>query len=606
MDYFDIKYAKMRKKAKMKHNNIIKNARDAFPSFLSTKHFYKRRSTMNVKTAPENDNKEPFLSKYYPKSIEKLSSNNTKKHHSVLLSETTYLNENKQNQSKKLSTDGKDFDNIFYVQEKLSPTEKMKLKSILKNFEYNKLTTNSLINREKKTPLNSVTESNYLFLFSDYKNKKKKNKKDVDYIKSNLNSKISKSSLISLNMMKKFNKRTNRLLEVQKFEGTKFSNNVNEFRKQIINSYKDTSTFKDLYKRKINYDNAMKLIESTKEKRIREAFELEKEFYKNKNCENPFLYEKTPSVSEDVKMRKNRKNLSIYKRKINEKINTLSPQKKRDLKHRLSMANSKRTNILKINDSPHWTNNNNNSNNNNNKIINILNNLNNLNNSNFNKAESCKINENHNNSIMTNNNKILSESNHNSIRKSINNNNNNNSVNINTYINKNDINKKTNNNSIFLNYVNNTKHNNKYKQLNQSEIEFWNTKEDYNKYMKNVIKERAKQFADSLAGINSYFQYQPLIDMNSDMPHLNINITNLRRVIKVNNIKKNLYSLDDDDLLVKNIKKLKDEIREAEIRYYTVDCNKKKYHLSFLKNEVKPQTNAKLNHMKNPHFGVPC
>ena len=40
--------------------------------------------------------------------------------------------------------------------------------------------------------------------------------------------------------------------------------------------------------------------------------------------------------------------------------------------------------------------------------------------------------------------------------------------------------------------------------------------------------------------------------------------------------------------------------------FYTVDGNKKKYHLSFIKNEVKPQTIVKFNIMKNPHFGIPC
>jgi len=165
------------------------------------------------------------------------------------------------------------------------------------------------------------------------------------------------------------------------------------------------------------------------------------------------------------------------------------------------------------------------------------------------------------------------------------------------------------NNNIYLNYINSTKpnkNNNKYQSFNDPERELMDIKEDYQKYVKKVIKERSKQLADSLAGINSYFEYQPLVDMNSDMPHLNINTTNLKRVIKINNIKKNLYSLDDDDLLTQNIKKLKDEIREAEIRYYTVDGSKKKYHLSFLKDEVKPQTINKLNYMKNPHFGVPC
>ena len=215
----------------------------------------------------------------------------------MLLTDSSKINDD--NQSKKLTNEVKnEFENYFNRQEKLSLSEKLRLKSILKNFEYNKLTTNSLYNREKNLPLNGVTESNYLFLFSDYKNKKKKSKKDVDYIKSNLHSKMSKSSLVSLRMMKKFNKRTSKLLEIEKFEGTKFSNNVNEFRKQIINSYKDSATFKDLYKRKINYDNAMKLIESTKEKRIREAFELEKEFYKKKNKENLFLYDNIQTTDE--------------------------------------------------------------------------------------------------------------------------------------------------------------------------------------------------------------------------------------------------------------------------------------------------------------------
>ena len=185
------------------------------------------------------------------------------------------------------------------------------------------------------------------------------------------------------------------------------------------------------------------------------------------------------------------------------------------------------------------------------------------------------------------------------------NNNNKNAVSINSSINS--INNYYNKN-IYLNYINNTKilGNNDYKPINKIEKILLDSREEYKKYVKDTIKERSKLLADSLYSINNYFEYQPLADTNSDMPQLNINTTNLKRVIKVNNIKKNLFSTDDDVLLLQNVKKLKDEVRDAEIQYYSVDGNKKQYNLSFVKNDVKAKTIVKLNMMKKSHFGVPC
>lgn len=596
MDYlYDIKFDKMRRKSKIKYYNIIKKSKDSFPSFLSTKHFYKKRKT-SINIVPQNNNtkknKSPeYLSeKISTKKAEKKFPNS--KHNSMLLTQPTHLILDRKKNN--LFIDTKNASNNSKNTKKntfLTLSDKIRLKSILKNFEYNQLTTNSLYNLEKKFPLNSVTETNYLFLFSDYKNKKFKSKKDVDYINKNINSKISKSSLLSLNMMKKFNNRTNKLLEVEKIEGTKYSNNVNEFRKQIINSYKDSVILKDIGKRKINYDNAMKLIEFNKEKRIKQAFELEKEFYKNKNYENQYTYE-SRQFPEEHKRRRSKKTTTRIRKKISQKINSLSPVNHRDKNKKLSIYTFNNLNIGKLKDAYNNTNTNVNNTN--------VNNTSNL----FSKTQSSYINDNQRNNTF---NRIISKSHQNSNKKKLSNNNA--LLNNNTCSNKNIINNNNFNNNIYLNYINSTKpnnNNNKYQSFNGPERELMDIKEDYQKYVKKVIKERSKQLADSLAGINSYFEYQPLVDMNSDMPHLNINTTNLKRVIKVNNIKKNLYSLDDDDLLTQNIKKLKDEIREAEIRYYTVDGNKKKYHLSFLKDEVKPQTINKLNHMKNPHFGVPC
>ena len=88
------------------------------------------------------------------------------------------------------------------------------------------------------------------------------------------------------------------------------------------------------------------------------------------------------------------------------------------------------------------------------------------------------------------------------------------------------------------------------------------------------------------------------------MNTFNLNMNNLRRIIQVNSIKKNLYSIEDDDLLIKNTKKLKEEIRKTENSFYTVF--KGKYTLDFLKGKVKPSTIQRLNIMKNSHFGIPC
>ncbi len=94
--------------------------------------------------------------------------------------------------------------------------------------------------------------------------------------------------------------------------------------------------------------------------------------------------------------------------------------------------------------------------------------------------------------------------------------------------------------------------------------------------------------------------------MNSDIPNLNVNTNNLKRVTKVKGIMKNLFSYDDDDLLIHNVKKLKKELRDVELQYYSIDKHIKNYHLSFLKNNIKRTTIEKVSAIKNPRFGFPC
>ena len=156
-------------------------------------------------------------------------------------------------------------------------------------------------------------------------------------------------------MMKEFNDRTNKILEMDKTEGTKYSNNINEFRKQIINSYKDSIILKDLNKRKINYDNAIKLLENTKEKRIKKAFELEKEFYKHKNSyENQIILSSLNSKTllDEPKRRVSKKTTTSINKKFNEKLNEklhlLTPNIKSEKKNTLSKYSFKNLNNLNI------------------------------------------------------------------------------------------------------------------------------------------------------------------------------------------------------------------------------------------------------------------
>jgi hypothetical protein len=366
--------------------------------------------------------------------------------------------------------------------------------------------------------------------------------------------------------------------------------------------------------------------------------ELEKEFYKNKYNENGYFGE-TRRLSEESTKNKLKRAPTMMIKKLKEKINDLSPKRnesqnnlnKYSLKHlnsgnlKVSQAKSNKDNFFnktylsKINEknekktykfskSFNYSNKKLLTNTISNQNTNIINNnkIKNLNNINI--IQNNKINNFHTNpntntktNIINNNNKNVSNFNINND----NNNNNKNAVGINSSINS--INNYYNKN-IYLNYINNTKilGNNDYNPINKTEKILLDSREEYKKYVKDIIKEHSKLLADSMYSINNYYEYQPLADTNSDMPQLNINITNLKRVIKVNNIKKNLFSIDDDVLLLNNIKKLKDEVRDAEIQYYTVDGNKKQYNLSFVKNDVKAKTILKLNMMKKSHFGIPC
>ena len=139
----------------------------------------------------------------------------------------------------------------------------------------------------------------------------------------------------------------------------------------------------------------------------------------------------------------------------------------------------------------------------------------------------------------------------------------------------------------------------------QSEKKFEESKQIYEKYLNKKFKDKAKIFADSLYNISDL----PIKIQNKKkcLNYLGINIKNLRRIIQINSIKKHSYSIEDDDLLIKNTKKLREEIRKTENSFYTLFKGRNnKYQFDFLKGKVRPSTIQKLNIMKNSHFGLPC
>ena len=372
----------------------------------------------------------------------------------------------------------------------LTLDEKNKLKLIIKNFQDNIITTNELYKLERNYPLNSVTKSNFRFLskenstyYGSNKNKKRRKKE------------LSNIFLTSSNMIGKFNYKTNKILE-KSLKDTNFSKNINEFRKQIINSYSDTEKkLNEIKKKKLYYNEALNVFEEYNEKRIKEAQKLEENFYRQKSTT---LFKGKPVYLYIKELNKpSSKNINEYE---NEKtIGDKGDNANADL---------------------------------------------------FSKYFK--------NNIYCNNSE-----------------------------------KQNNLNNIFLN---------KGLKTVKSEKIFEESKKNYENYLRRKFKNKAKIFADSLYDIRDLpVKYSK---KKNSMNTFNLNMNNLRRIIQVNSIKKNLYSIEDDDLLIKNTKKLKEEIRKTENSFYTVF--KGKYTLDFLKGKVKPSTIQRLNIMKNSHFGIPC
>jgi len=380
----------------------------------------------------------------------------------------------------------------------LTIDERSKLNSIIKNFNDNSIITMELYSIDNHYPLNSLTKSNFRFLSNE--NKKYINKTDKRNKKQDMNNNF----MTTLSMIDKFNHKSKKFLQNKSLKGIKFSKNMNEFRKQIINSYTDTEKkIKDIKKNKYIYNDALNIFEEFNEQKIKEAKLLEENFYREKSSS---LYHGKP--------------LYLYIKEFNRRMSKKNIQLKTERNNENDSQKTYKNNMIY----PYS------------KFIN----------SKSSKSDSkLKI---HHNSV---NNKKINE-----------------------------------------------------KKFERSEKNFIKSKKKYEKYLRKKIRNKAKMFADSLYEIKDLLPETIKKKKNISPPNKCWDMTNLKKIIKLNSIRKNLYSFEDDDLLINNIKKLKEELREAEDSYYTIFRDKCK--IDFLKKNIKPSTIQKLNIMKNSHFGLPC
>ena len=459
--------------------------------------------------------------------------------------------------------------NFFYYNNKkdnsqkklLSKEDKIKMNSIIQKFKKYKFTTKDLFEKDKNMLLNSIKKKNiFNFLFDkEEKEKTNKNKNNLKQLKK------ASSLLISSSMVNKFNKKTFSILDSTFSKSIKFSKNIFSFRNQIINSYKDRDKYYESAEYSKNkYRDALDILDETEDKKIENLLKREKQFYKLKNKKMGLYGIVLDKEEEENKEYYKRFKISLKKNK-NIKNKPLNSQNiefyykfnssNKDLKDTKNELNINNKNNIKIND----------------KSLEDIN-----------KSKNKKI-------FFSENDKSIEDINKSKNRK----------------ICFSENNKKKNRKNILINIKSGRNKLNKFKikknikerKLSKLMKKFWFLK-------KKKILENSKRLVNSISEMN-LFTYIPKGYTDYKNSTLNINSKDLIRIIKLTRLNKYLYNLEnDDDLLDKNSKKLRELMRESEKQYYL--CNKKDFELSYLRKTLKPQTISKFSRFKTSFFGFPC
>ena len=448
---------------------------------------------------------------------------------------------------------------------------------ILKNFIKNKLATEELFKIEKKLPLNSINQSSFNFINNEDSKEKKSNQK---HNTKKMEKGFSHPNLLALSMIDKFNNKTNEILDKPLTNRIKFSKNIFDFRKQIINNFTEQENhLGNVENSKYKYINALEYLDKTKDIQIQKFIKSEEQFYKLRNKEIG-LYEIDTNDEQEDNTDSNNNNTRLYPFKSSKNLDVdnynddehINKSISKTFKARAFSSKNVKFNFKSFSSSKKILKNIFDKENNKNSIHKP--NEKNFENEERKKPSSKKISSynsiNYENRTQKNNNKI--------------------NFNINNFYNYKNKNKSQNNNQIPI-----------FK--SRSEQKMFNLKKNFLLFQKNKIVERSKKFAESMANMY-FFQYSPKNYVDYKNATMNINTKNLTRVIKLNRINKYLCDVEDDDLLVMNSKKLRDLMKQAEIKYYL--CNKNDLQLSYLRKHLKPKTLNKFSRIKNSFFGYPC
>ena len=191
------------------------------------------------------------------------------------------------------------------------------IKSIIKNFEQNKLSTQILLNKEKKMELNSlnnVTEKNVEFLLSEG---------DCSCEENSINNENNSYRLCS-KLVKLFNEKTNDILNTSQNNLQTFSKIKYQFSKDLINNFQNIRfSENNLKKLRNKYIEANEIMEQINEDKIKRAKQLEKKFYEIKNEENysksEIKYRELLDL-ENLESKKRKYILSFLRNRINQEL----------------------------------------------------------------------------------------------------------------------------------------------------------------------------------------------------------------------------------------------------------------------------------------------
>lgn len=219
----------------------------------------------------------------------------------------------------------KNNDSIVYSSKSFTLSSKdikNSVKYIVNKFNHNKSATTLFFNKEKKMELNSlsnITNSSLgLLLAEENENVSTVNNED-------------KSNSLPSKMIDLFNNRTQRYLNSSQSSLKMFSSKTDQFRLELINSFKNIGNSKELIKKlKRKYNESVDIFERQTDMKIKKAVQDEKSFYKLKNEENEkninLIYKKllllSKQRSEDRKLtyfskgKSSRKSLNIKQNSI--------------------------------------------------------------------------------------------------------------------------------------------------------------------------------------------------------------------------------------------------------------------------------------------------